>query len=328
MPWSITTGVRYVETTSNAIGFAVPLLDLEPSTSKPGFVNAIEGDDYAPTTVKHSYDNWLPSVNAKIEIVDDLIARFAYSKSITRPELDEMSPESGYGGGDINNLTGWGSNPKLMPFESTNLDLALEWYYDEGSYAAIAMFTKDVDGYLASDEVEEEITVPSGTYNFKVSRPVNSDKAEIEGYEIAVQHMFTNLPAPLDGLGFIMNKTFVDSESTANEEDKPLPLIGLGNSSNLILFYEKDALQLRIAYNMRDRFMQSKPRSWRDGHYVNDYAQVDISGSYDINENFTVFFEGINITNELYTTTAKYANQYLDITETGARYAMGIRGSF
>jgi len=328
MPWSITTGLRYVETTSNAIGFAVPLLDLEVSTSKPGFVNAIEGDDYAPISVKHSYDNWLPSLNAKIEILDDLIARFAYSKSITRPELDEMSPESGYGGGDISNLSGWGSNPKLMPFESKNLDLALEWYYQEGSYAAFTMFTKDVDGYLSTDEVEEQVTVPSGTYSYKISRPVNSDQADIEGYEVALQHMFTSLPTPFDGLGFIINKTFVDSESTADEQDQPLPLIGLGDSSNLILFYEKDALQLRVAYNMRDRFMQSKPRSWRDGHYVNDYSQVDISGSYDINENFTVFFEGINITNELYTTTAQYANQYLDITETGARYSIGIRGSF
>jgi len=328
MPWSITTGIRYVETTSNAKGFSVPLLDLEPSTSKPGFVNAIEGDDYAPLTVKHTYDNWLPSLNAKIEVADDLIARFGYSKSITRPELDEMSPESGYGGGDITNLTGWGSNPKLKPFESTNVDLALEWYYDEGSYAAVAMFTKDVDGYLASEEVEETVTVPSGTYNFKVSRPVNSDKAEIEGFEVAVQHMFTSLPGPFDGLGIIVNKTFVDSESTADDQEQPLPLIGLGDSSNLILFYEKDALQLRIAYNMRDRFMQSKPRSWRDGHYVNDFAQVDISGSYDINENFTVFFEGINVTNELYETTAQYANQFLDITETGARYSFGIRGTF
>ncbi len=327
MPWSITTGIRYVETTSTAKGFAIPLLDLEPSTSKPGFVNVIEGDDYTPITVKHTYDNWLPSINAKIEIVDDLIARFAYSKSMTRPELDAMSPESGYGG-DVDNLSGWGPNPKLMPFESDNLDLALEWYYDEGSYAAVAMFTKDVDGYLASEEVEEVVTVPSGSYNYRISRLVNSDQADIEGYEIALQHMFTSLPAPFDGLGFIANKTFVDSESTADEEGQSLPLIGLGDSSNLILFYEKDKIQFRVTYNKRDRFMQSKPRSWRDGHYVDDYEQVDISGSYDINENFTIFFEGINVTNELYTTTAKYSNQYLDITETGARYSVGVRGTF
>lgn len=53
-----------------------------------------------------------------------------------------------------------------------------------------------------------------------------------------------------------------------------------------------------------------------------------IRGSYDINEHLTVFFEGINITNELYITTAEYKNQYLDITENGARYSLGIRGSF
>ena len=121
--------------------------------------------------------------------------------------------------------------------------------------------------------------------------------------------MFTSLPAPFDGLEIIVNKTFVDSESTSYDKDNPLPLIGLGDSSNLIVFYEKDEIQLRVAYNKRNRFMQSKPRSWRDGHYVNDYPQIDISGSYDINENVTVFFEGINVTNELYITTAKYSNQ-------------------
>ncbi|QBG36440.1 TonB-dependent receptor [Litorilituus sediminis] len=328
MLWSVTAGLRYVKTDSTSNGFAVPLLDLIPSEGKPGFVNAVEGDDYTPVTVKHDYDNWLPSINAKLEVMENLITRFAYSKSITRPELDEMSPESGYGGGDVTQLTGWGSNPKLMPFESKNLDLGIEWYYDEGSYAAIAMFQKDVDGYLSTEEVEEQVTVPSGTYNYRISRPVNSDQADIEGYELAIQHMFTSLPAPFDGLGIIANKTFVDSESTADEADNPLPLIGLGDSANLILFYEKDAIQLRVAWNQRDRFMQSKPESWRDGHYVDDYAQVDISGSYDINEHLTVFFEGINVTNELYITTAKYSNQYLDITETGPRYSVGIRGTF
>ncbi len=134
--------------------------------------------------------------------------------------------------------------------------------------------------------------------------------------------------AYFDGLGIIANKTFVDSKSTADDDETPLPLIGLGDSANLILFYEKDAIQLPIACNQRDRFMQSKPRSWRDAHYVEDYAQVDINGSYDINKHLTVFFKGINVTNELYITTAEYKNQYLDITETGPRYSVGIRGSF
>lgn len=60
------------------------MLDLEPSETKEGFVRAIEGDDYTELTVKNTYDNWLPSLNAKLELADDIVARFVYSKSITR----------------------------------------------------------------------------------------------------------------------------------------------------------------------------------------------------------------------------------------------------
>jgi TonB-dependent receptor len=328
MAWSMTAGLRYVKTDSTSKGSQITLLDLEPSPNEEGVVRAIESDDYLPITVEQSYHNWLPSLNAKIEPIEDVLVRFAYSKSITRPELDEMSPESGYGEGHIDSLSGWGSNPKLMPFKSTNYDLSFEWYYGEGSYAAVSAFKKSVDGYLGSEEVEEQVTVPSGTYTYRISRPVNADQADIDGYEMAVQHMFTSLPEPLDGLGIIVNATFVDSTSTADDAEQPLPLIGLGDSQNLILFYEKEALQLRVAYNNRDRFMQSKPRSWRDGHYVNDYAQVDISGSYDLSDNLTVFFEGINITNELTVKTAQYSNQTLQVIETGPRYSFGFRGSF
>ncbi len=328
MPWSITSGMRYVETKSTSTGNQITLLDLVAAPNEEGVVRAIESDDFLPIAVGNKYDNWLPSLNAKIELSDDVLMRFAWSKSITRPELDEMSPLSSFNDGHIDNLTGSGSNPGLQPFASKNFDLSLEWYYDEGSYAAITAFRKDVDGYLETVESTEIVTVPSGSYNYKISRPSNSNEAKIDGYELAVQHMFTSLPAPFDGLGFIANMTFVDSESSADDPTNPLPLIGLGDAQNLILFYEKDAVQLRVAWNNRDRFMQSKPRSWRGGHYVEDYAQVDISGSYAINEHFTVFFEGINITNELTIKTAELANQVLEVSETGPRYALGIRGSF
>jgi outer membrane receptor protein involved in Fe transport len=32
--------------------------------------------------------------------------------------------------------------------ESTNIDLSLEWYYAEGSYASIGYFNKDIDNYV------------------------------------------------------------------------------------------------------------------------------------------------------------------------------------
>lgn len=326
--YSVITGLRYVETESRSDGQQVSLVNLLPDPNKPDQVRAIESEDYSSISETHSYDNWLPSINTKFELTEDIIVRLAYSVSVTRPELDEMSPLKTYGGGPINELTGSASNPKLEPFESKNWDYGIEWYYDEGSYAAIAGFTKDVDGYLSTIDFDESVKVPSGTYDYVISRPDNLESAEIDGVELAVQHMFTSLPSPFDGLGIIANTTFVDSETSASEGEEILPLIGLGDSSNLILFYEKNGFQSRLAYNIREHFMQDKPLSNTDPFYVDDYEQIDISASYDFNEYLTVFFEGINITNELYIKKAQYNNQILEVTENGARYAIGIRGSF
>ncbi|WP_350669655.1 TonB-dependent receptor, partial [Pseudoalteromonas sp. 43-MNA-CIBAN-0464] len=44
--------------------------------------------------------------------------------------------------------TGGQGNTNLLPFESTNLDLSLEYYYAEGSYASVGYFKKDVDNFI------------------------------------------------------------------------------------------------------------------------------------------------------------------------------------
>ena len=330
MSWGVVAGLRYVETKTKSIGASVELLDItDPSDTGTYVVQ--ESDDYEPVNVSHSYDHLLPSINANIEVVEDVIARFAYSQSITRPTLTEMSPETGYSGGKLDpngQLSGWGGNPKLKPYESDNFDLSLEWYFDESSYASIAYFTKEIDNFIDGGHFDETVTVPSGTFNYKMSRPQNLNSADIDGFELAVQHRMTYLPAPFDGLGFQANMTVVDSESSANSAENPLPLPGLGDSQNAVIYYEKDAIQFRIAYNNRNEFMQVTDDGYGHPVYVDDYAQIDVSGSYDINENFTVFFEGINVTNEITNKRGLFSNHILSITETGARYAVGIRGSF
>ncbi len=327
--WTLHTGLRYADTRNESVGQQIWLLDLIPSQSEPGTVNAKQSEDYLPIAVEHDYGQWLPSMNSSLELVDDVIARFAWSRSMTRPELGYMSPITGYGGGKTDALTGSGGNPKLKPFVSDNLDLTLEWYYGEGSYLALAKFRKDVKNYVDYGIFNETVTVPSGTYQYQVSRPINLNNARIDGHELAVQHLFSNLPAPFDGLGIIANLTKVDSSSSANTPDNPLPLVGLGDSENLILFYEKNGLELRIAYNNRKEFMQSRENGYGGKPiYVDDYAQWDVSGSYDLTTQLSVFFEGLNVTNELTRKRGLYSNHLLNVIETGPRYAVGIRGSF
>ncbi|MEX0298869.1 MAG: TonB-dependent receptor [Kordiimonas sp.] len=330
MPWNIVAGLRYVSATSTSIGQQRFLLDyINVDSTQPDSRVAIMSDDYRDIEVGHTYDDFLPSINAKLDLSDDLIARFAWSKSLTRPELDEMSPLTSFDNGEVGQLTGSGSNPLLRPYKSSNFDASLEWYYQEGSYFSIAGFHKDVDGYLSDEEVAESVTVPSGNYDLLITRPINLDSTKIKGLEIAVQHMFSSLPEPFDGLGVMANMTFVDSSSSTDPSSgEKLPLIGLSDSQNFILFYEKGPIQFRVAYNNRERFLRNKPRSNTDGFYVDDYYQLDVSASYDINDTFTIFAEGINVTNQLYIENAEFANQTLKVTENGPRYSIGVRAKF
>ncbi|MFK8032173.1 MAG: TonB-dependent receptor, partial [Gammaproteobacteria bacterium] len=95
---------------------------------------------------------------------------------------------------------------------------------------------------------------------------------------------------------------------------------------NLVLFYERDRMQARIAYNNREGFLRQIDNGF-NGEPINtqSFGQWDISASYDVNDRFEVFFEGINITEEELVQTGRFANQIYSIEDNGSRYALGFR---
>jgi TonB-dependent receptor len=50
---------------------------------------------------------------------------------------------------------GSSGNPALLPMESTNFDLSLEWYYGESSYASVGYFNKRISNFIANVKVED-----------------------------------------------------------------------------------------------------------------------------------------------------------------------------
>ena len=76
-------------------------------------------------------------------------------------------------------------------------------------------------------------------------------------------------------------------------------LTGLSDSANVVLMFEKFGLSARLAYNWRDEFLQNVNQGgWRNPIFVEEYDQIDLSVGYDINDNFAVSFEAINLTGE------------------------------
>jgi len=356
MPLEVNVGVRYADTDIDVNAVQSDIADVVPTSDLTLFANRFgPASDFSDGS---SYDNILPSLNAKLELNDSMIVRFSAYESLTRATLSELSPATTFNEPRRQNLTAQGGNPALEPFESTNFDLGFEWYYGDASNFSIAYFNKDIgnfvttltgnetftlanrsaaNGFRCADALcapgalvaGQDIVATTDELNgesevYRVARPQNGRSAKVDGVEIAVTHIFEN------GFGISANATFVDSNvSLGSDTSTSFALEGLGDSQNLVLFYEDEKMQARIAYNNREAFLRQIDNGFNgEPINTNEFGQVDISASYNLNDTLTVFLEGTNITEEELVQTGRFANQTFNIEDNGARYAVGIRGKW
>ncbi|MGL6159936.1 MAG: TonB-dependent receptor [Microbulbifer sp.] len=353
MPLTAHTGVRVESTDITVDGTESPLerldiLDQTELTAVLGEAQAIKADS--------SYDSVLPNMDLKLDITDSLIARFAASRTLTRPTLNQLAPVTVINetrqGGNLNSSSG---NQELEPFASGNLDLSLEYYYGDNSYVSVGYFRKDVENFIISitedqtftNSAGELVTDPStgdvtdiapeedrqnavdpndSVAVFTLTKPSNGESAQVEGLELAVQHSFSDT-----GFGVIANVTLVDSDAKLDVDDvtQAFALPGLSDSFNLVGFYEKGPFQARLAWNWRDEFLQSLVQNVSgEPTFVDDYQQWDMSASYDINDSVSIFFEGLNLTEEVLLKHGRYDNHFLLAEDSGRRFALGLRATF
>lgn len=356
MPLTLNVGGRYAETDIDVNAIQSFVSDVVPTSDLTLFANRF--GPATQITESGNYDNFLPNLNAKLELSDSMLLRFAAYESLTRPTMSQLSPATTFNEPRRQNLTAQGGNQALEPFESSNFDLGFEWYYGDSNVFSAVYFNKDVGNFITTLTGAETFTlsdrsaangfrcadalcapgvlVPGQdfvasteelngqTEVYTVARPQNGKSAKVDGFEIALTHLFEN------GFGISANATFVDSNvSLGSDTTERFALEGLGDSQNLIVFYEADRWQARIAYNNREGFLRQIDNGF-NGEPVNtnDFGQVDVSASYDINDMLTVFFEGINVTEEELVQTGRFAVQTYNIQDNGSRYALGIRGKF
>ncbi|TRX57997.1 TonB-dependent receptor [Thalassomonas sp. M1454] len=123
---------------------------LDRSTSFVGPNGNIESSwqREAPTSGTASHELLLPSLNLNYAINDEMIARFAVSKTMTRPGFDSLNPRLQM------NENVWGptaegsaGNVNLEPLKSKNLDLSFEWYFNETGMLSTALFYKKMSDF-------------------------------------------------------------------------------------------------------------------------------------------------------------------------------------
>lgn len=343
-PITATAGVRLENTRTEVQGTEAPItgltiLDQTEMQTVYGAAN--------PISEKDSYGIILPNMNISMEITDNMLVRIAGSKTLTRPTLEYLAPvtviTTTRQGGDLRSTSG---NAMLKPFSSENFDLSWEWYYDDVSYVSIGYFAKEVSSFIVNVQEDITFTLPDGSLLtdpstgtdpgapdaadtdavFVNTIPINGETASVEGVEFSIQHSFGDT-----GFGIIFNATMVDSNAELDPSNinQVFALTGLSDSMNLVGFYEKDKVQVRLAYNYRDQFVQKLTQVQGNGPtIVEDYSQLDLSAHYDITDAVSVFIEGINLTGEYLHKRGRYDNHLLQMEDSGTRWALGVRASF
>ncbi|MFT5675258.1 MAG: iron complex outermembrane receptor protein [Paraglaciecola sp.] len=387
MPIDVNVGVRYEETeVVSTVQQQLEDFVVWENETEWG-LELVEGSQGLVVEIG-DYDLLLPSIDIKMEITDDIVGRISAGKTITRAPLGNLvgarslsrRPKPGQ------RVGGQGS-ASLLPFESTNFDLSLEYYYDEGSYVSLGYFRKSVKNFItntisqitvdspnalrdpqngpraavavadllaagnsnptAGDVFNQLIANGHGVVNdccteltiaqspddpllvWDVTTPTNGDTKEVDGIEFAVQHLFGE-----SGFGSSINFTLVDGDVEFDTEsfEQQSPLNGLSDSANFQVFYEKDGLSVKVTYAWRDDYLigvgQAAGSSEAPPQFGKEYAQTDISVNYDVNEELTVFFEGLNITNETEQGFGRYEEQFLFARQYGPRYTLGARYTF
>jgi TonB-dependent receptor len=322
-------GVRYVETDQTSNGYT--------------FIGGV------PTFIESSrkYDNTLPSLNLALDVMDDLVVRFAAAKVMSRPGIEGINPGSTVSvSGSARSATR--GNPNLDPTKATAYDLSVEWYFAPESLLSLALFYKDIASRptLSSSNgpftgnpfgIPDSVAIaacgttigcsPAADWTFNTT--INGKGGNLKGFEISYQQPFTFLPGMLSNFGTILNYTGVESEV-----EYPGGIIDdlerLSKTSwNATLYYEVKRFTARVSAAFRDDFLTRVPGQNDNSVEGNlDTLTIDASARYTVMENVDLTLEMLNLTDE-------FQDQYVDASNrpnfyhhTGRNYILGARMKF
>jgi len=333
MPVRGNIGFQYVSADQESQGFAVP------GGNASGALPFKGGTDY---------NDFLPSLNLIFSLTDEQSLRFGAAKQVSRPRMDQMRANNGFGI-DTTRLewSGGGGNPELEPWRATSYDLSYEYYLFGGKgYLSAATFHKDLKSYIYDQTVPFDFSVfdlsgftsniPTSTIG-RFTRPTNGQGGSINGWEVAFSVPLGEMVDWLEGFGVL------GSYSDTRSGVKPLgpgtsqPLPGLSRYvSNFTAYYENHGFSTRISQRSRSSFIGEIQGfgADRETRYINAEKLVDFQVGYAFGGDFdglSVILQVNNLTNEPYRefySDAGRSDRPRSYNEYGRTYLLGATYKF
>ena len=304
-----------------------------------------------PDLAENDYDYFLPSLNLKFELNDEMQIRFAASRAIARPSLADVRNfiTTSYDA-NTNTVTTNAGNPFLNPAVSDQLDLTYEWYFAPVGSITVNGFYKWIHNFFYQALTTRDVTSNGVTLPVIVRGPENFDgTGTVRGFELAYQQTYDFLPGLLSGLGMQASYTFIDSEGVPNSRlnngasvnNSPigvagnLPLEQLSRHNiNVAAFFERGRVSARLAYNWRSKFLlTSADVIFPYFPIFNDETgQLDASLFFSVTEEIKIGVQAVNLTNEVTRTLQQFTVDGLlgprSYFMNDRRFSFIVRGNF
>ncbi len=307
------------------------------------------GDVYTTTDRTRA----LPSFNLNFDFGDEWRLKAAYYETQALQPLQNLGrgPITFYNGEQIGETFQRVSsiqrlgNPRLEPWLSRTLSTGVEWYPRDNTLLSFGVFFADIDSYTFTRFGQD----PTATDSDGVARNgaetqdiAQGEGASYYGLEFGYQATFDFLPGFLKNTGINLNYTFTPSQAGKDAATGEEIILADGseapfnntaeNQVNLVLFYQDSRFQARIAANYLSEQYQGTFSHWSFtapnaglANYQDETLFIDAGMSFDVNDNFQVFVQGSNLTEEApvnyvqWTEARRIFNQFERVITAGVR---------
>lgn len=239
-------------------------------------------------------------------------------------------------------LTASAGNPNVNPYRAVNWDGSAEWYFNPQSMVAVSFFYKNVLNYIVNkatfqERVNGSWTLPgfadgltgqslvasgqcttAGICNYSVSAPEDGGRATVKGGTISYQQAYGY------GFGLRANYTYSDANTKSGGA---LPY-NSKNSYTVAPYYEEGPYSASLAYSYRSSYLAGGYVAGAAPTYIDGFKELDATLGYQINQNFSVTLNMLNLLNSKYYaylgSKTQLANEYV----TGRQYMLKANFKF
>ncbi len=292
-------------------------------TPATGRATTVEGLTYQfmslPKVVRTSaYDNFFPSLSAKLNLNENLQAHLGYSATLSRPALGNLGGVLEF---NETTLSATVPNPDLLPERSRNFSGRVAYYFEPVGNLALTLFQNDISNSVTTQEFPAsafgfEDDPLYSTYRFTSvgNRP---GTLRVRGGTIEYSQALSFLPGVLRGLN--ASASYTRTYASARRAAMTPHMIG-GTLS-----YRHRGLALGVSGKWTDHtpFTTTGVITYRQAR-----TMLDLNGGYQLTARTSVFFQVRNLFN-----IAEYRYQIdpsypISDTRVGTFWTFGVKGTF